>query len=121
MKSQLRKVNDHGVVYETLAFCCPGCVTERQVAGWTDYEGLHMLPVNATTDIDKPSWQFDGNLEAPTLSPSILTKSKIGDKETRCHSFLRAGVFQFLDDCTHPLVGQHVPMSDLPEWAVKME
>lgn len=119
MKSRLRNVNDHGKIYVCLAFCCPGCVAERRSAGWTDYEGLHMLPVNVTEDIGKPSWTFDGNLEAPTLSPSILTKSKIGNKETRCHSYLRNGVFEFLSDCTHSLVNQHVPMPDLPDWATE--
>jgi hypothetical protein len=36
-----------------------------------------------------PVWQWDGNREAPTLSPSILTKS--GDHTERWHGFLRAG------------------------------
>lgn len=77
-----------------------------------------MLPVNAP-NIGKPAWDFDGNLDAPTLSPSILTRSKIGDKDVVCHSFLKAGVFAFLGDCTHSLANQHVPMPDLPDWARK--
>lgn len=56
----------------------------------------------------------------PTLSPSIL--SKTGPDGVRiCHSHLRAGVFEFLDDCTHSLAGQHAPMLDLPEWAINNE
>lgn len=71
------------------------------------------------------TWQFDGNMERPTFSPSILTYSghyapgfkpgsdcwctyydKHPDKEwhfecRRCHSFVRDGQWQFLDDCSH--------------------
>ena len=36
-----------------------------------------------------------------------------------CHSFLRAGVWDFLGDCAHHLAGQQVPMVDLPEWLVE--
>lgn len=121
MKSQLITVNDHGKIYQALKFCCPGCVAERRAAGWEQYEGLHLLPVNAIEDIGKPSWDFDGNLEQPTLSPSIITKSKIGTKNTVCHSFLKQGVFQFLTDCTHPLANRHVAIPDLPEWAIKLQ
>lgn len=77
-------------------------------------------------------WTWDGNTEAPTISPSILvhgTKWPEGYKfssnthadvavgeQTTCHSFVVAGVWQFLGDCTHELAGQHVPMVDLPDW-----
>ena len=105
MKSTLRNVDDHGIKYQALMFVCPGCVTE-------DREGIHILPVNA--DIDKPSWDWDGNLEAPTLHPSILTTPHDGPL---CHSFLRAGVFEFLPDSQHSMSGTSVPIPDLPDWA----
>ena len=108
MKASTRTINDHGLVYTALMFVCPGCVA----GGPEGYEGLHILPVNAG-EIGKPSWEWDGNLEAPTLSPSILSTGYV-----RCHSFLKAGVFQFLDDCEHPLKGQSVPMTDLPDWSL---
>jgi len=75
-----------------------------------------------------PSWQFNGDLENPTFSPSVLVKSghyashhKPGDdcwcthnertgrstfKCTVCHSFIRDGQWQFLSDCTHELAGK---------------
>lgn len=113
MKSELVTVNDHGKTYTALKFMCPGCAF-----GFAT--GLHILPVN--TSNTSPSWNWDGNLEAPTLSPSILThgvKAPNGDMiAPRCHSYLRAGVFQFLGDCEHELVNQHVPMPDLPDWVV---
>jgi hypothetical protein len=75
-------------------------------------------------------WQFDGNLEAPTFSPSILVTGiqpltedeyaqiaageKIEPRPLRCHTFVRAGQIQYLGDCTHDLRGQTVPLPDLP-------
>jgi hypothetical protein len=119
VKTKLRTVRDEkrNVTYQSLMFVCPGCVAGATSSG---YEGIHDLPVNVPSDLNigKPSWTFDGNTDCPTLSPSILThESKV---HARCHSFLEQGVFRFLDDCTHPLVGQHVPMPDLPTWAEEL-
>ena len=109
MKTILRTVNNRGVTYDALMFSCPGCVA----GGPEGYDGIHMLPVN--TENTSPSWQWNGDLEAPTLSPSILSSGYV-----RCHSFLRDGVFQFLNDSTHPLSGKSVPISDLPDWASEL-
>lgn len=121
MKTSLHKVNDHGVEYEALAFVCPGCQTPYTLLDGREHtpSGLHMLPVNSSQK--SPSWTWDGNLEAPTLSPSILSHIQPYDEQSKplgiCHSYLRAGVLEFLSDCTHPLAGQNVPLPDLPEWA----
>jgi hypothetical protein len=109
MKSMLRNIDDHGVKYQALMFVCPGCASVGDKS-----TGLHILPVN--TNDKSPSWNFDGNLEAPTLTPSILTGR--GTSEI-CHSFLRGGVFNFLTDSTHPLSGQQVPIPDLPDWVTQ--
>jgi hypothetical protein len=79
------------------AMWCPGC------------ESVHAID---------ETWQFDGNLDAPTFSPSLLVQygSRPGDK--RCHSFVRAGHWEFLSDCTHALAGQTHPMQDIPEDAL---
>ena len=84
-----------------------------------------MLPIGGDPG-ERPIWSFDGNLEAPTLSPSILTrltwsKAVEGMTDFVCHSFLRGGVFEFLDDCTHQYKGQHVPLPDLPDWVLHDE
>lgn len=104
MKAQVRHVADHGKTYDALAFVCPGCALDGS-------SGLHVLPVNTTAT--SPAWEWNGDVEAPTISPSILTH---GGADTVCHSFLRGGVFEFLGDCSHDLAGQHVPMPDLPDW-----
>lgn len=96
-----------------IAFWCPGCKEMHRVTS---------------------AWTFDGNVTAPTFSPSILVTSghyapghtgkcwcdfnreHPGDTSfecSRCHSFVRAGRIQFLTDCTHELAGQTV---DIPDW-----
>ena len=118
MRTMLRTVDDHGVRYDALMFVCPGCETTD--ADGTMHGGLHMLPVNTTKK--SPSWTWDGNLDAPTLSPSILTRRGPGADNLPppfvCHSFLKAGIFEFLGDCTHQYANQHVPIGELYDWVV---
>lgn len=102
----LRNVIHSDVQYQCLAFVCPGCVDFGR-------SGLHMLPVN--TNVKSLAWTWDGNLNFPTLTPSILTGK---DSPNICHSYLTAGIFKFLDDCTHSLAGKEVPIPDLPDWFV---
>jgi hypothetical protein len=73
------------------AFFCPAC----QYGHWIDTA--------------PGRWTFNGDMEKPTISPSVLT---VGI-EPRCHSFVRDGKIQFLGDCTHKMAGQTV---DLPDW-----
>ena len=71
------------------------------------------------------SWEFNGDLEHPTFSPSYLAWNDPNPNALpeydpdgryrngfRCHSFIREGRIEFLSDCTHELAGQTV---DLPE------
>ena len=55
--------------------------------------------------------QFNGDLENPTISPSLL-ESYPGHV---CHSFIKAGVIQYLDDCNHSLAGQTIRLPDIDE------
>lgn len=78
---------------QAFLFFCPGCKCGHQF--WT------------------PHWQFNGDLERPTVSPSILVWSPgVEPDEHRCHSFVRDGQIQFLSDCWHELKGQTVPLPD---------
>lgn len=90
-----------------------------------------------------PGWQFDGNVEAPTFSPSVLVtgghyapghdsskgcwctfnaaqiakgEEPSGFECHRCHTFIRGGMVEFLGDCTHALAGQTLPLPDLPDY-----
>ncbi len=68
-------------------------------------------------------WQFDGNKERPTFTPSMKYEAGPladpdglalvpGSKNRVCHSFVRAGYIEFLGDCTHEMRGKTV---ELPE------
>jgi hypothetical protein len=77
-------------------FRCPGC------------EMTHAF----RTEGEEPRWQFNGDVERPTVSPSLLvswTQGKQREPRT-CHSFVRDGMIQFLADCTHALAGKTVPL-----------
>lgn len=76
-----------------LGWHCPGC------------KETHLIPVTGDQ-----RWEWDGSLERPTISPSILARWTEGDTPVVCHSFVRSGVVEFLGDCTHELAGQSVPM-----------
>src|SRR4051794_31108739 len=84
---------------EIYSWTCPGCRCTHRVHVRDDGKG--------------PSWTFDGNLDRPTFSPSILVREYVGeDVSSVCHSFVRVGRIVFLSDCTHHLAGQTV---DMPE------
>lgn len=75
-------------------FNCPGCGYEHAV-------GLKSEGGNHTFNMD---------LDKPTFSPSLVHDFTPG---RRCHSFVKEGKIQFLNDCWHELKGQTV---DLPRY-----
>jgi hypothetical protein len=56
-------------------------------------------------------WTFNGDLEKPTFSPSLVVRGK----NEICHSFIRDGYWEYLSDCTHGMAGQKVEMVDV-DW-----
>jgi len=58
-----------------------------------------------------PRWTWNGSFDAPTFAPSLLCNQN--DPSSRCHSFVKEGRIQFLDDCHHGLRGQTVA---IPDW-----
>lgn len=81
------------------AHWCPGC------------EEMHVLPWK------RGGWTFDGNVDAPTFTPSFKhtwTRGDDGGVEHVCHYVLTAGVLNFCADSTHALAGKSVPLPDLP-------
>ena len=77
-------------------FQCPGCGESH--CFWTK---------------GNVNWSFNGDVDKPTVSPSILVTYDGADKKTVCHSFIKDGNIQFLFDCTHKLAGKTV---ELPEY-----
>lgn len=114
---------------------CPACK-------WAD-DGTphaHVLQVDWTPpgmerspDMHPDLWGFNGDLERPTFTPSLLlrydrheppvTVSNMAEWERQpwpqkvvpyvCHSFINAGRIQFLGDCTHELAGQTVDLLEI--------
>jgi len=58
-------------------------------------------------------WGYNENPNAPTFTPSVLSRYKMGGDEIICHSFVTDGRIQYLTDSTHELAGQTV---DLLDW-----
>lgn len=125
--SRAKRVEDGDGVFVGLRIDCPGCGDH------------HMLPVRGTASqyyAGRASWDWNGSMDLPTFSPSLLVRSghyaphhdpargcwctynaeHADDRAPYacgvCHSFIRDGRIQFLDDCTHALAGTTV---DLPE------
>lgn len=54
------------------------------------FTGLTIIPVSENTMQGKPHWQWNGNKDAPTLSPSILVHPNPGWSDG-WHGYLRDG------------------------------
>lgn len=75
-------------------FWCPGC------------QELHAYG---------PTWTFNGDLDKPTFTPSLLVRYlEISgpNKGKRCHLYLTNGIIKYLSDCTHSLRSTDVPLED---------
>lgn len=69
------------------------------------------------------AWKFNGDVNKPTFSPSLKCTTgslaqpgyidEPGIPPTCCHSFIRNGQIQYLNDCTHFLKGQTVNLPEL--------
>lgn len=82
-----------------LVFHCPGC------------NEVHVIDAR---------WTFNGNLDKPTISPSLLVRYSYAGENRVCHSFIADGMIEYLSDCTHELAGEKVEISDFetlhPDW-----
>lgn len=97
---------------EYVVFRCPGCTT------------LHSVIVHAgTLNADGPVWGWNGSLDMPTFTPSLLlwlehradedAEEKKYVDSRRCHTFINDGRIQYLSDCGHALAGQTVDLSEI--------
>ena len=97
---KIRRLQNTGLY----SFICPACKTPHEIG--TDPRDQF------------PVWEFNKDLEKPTIRPSIAVESSCRGERTYCHSYVTDGKIKFLDDCTHELKGQTV---DLPDVTTKFE
>lgn len=97
--AKLHRVTNPGGTFEAYVFWCPGCSQHHQIAT----KGSLV-------------WEFNGDLEKPTFSPSLLVEPR--KPERRCHLFLREGKIQYLGDCFHELKGRTI---ELPDFDAELE
>ena len=90
---------------------CPGCY-EQGKHWWPDDESRRNN--NAIHRISLTIHSFNGNFDAPTLTPSLLEHRG----PTVCHSFVTDGRIQYLHDCTHLLIGQTVELMEIPQYFI---
>ena len=97
---KLHKYKNHRGMYY---FYCPACKCEHYIA-------------TGINDCGFPVWKCNGDMEKPTVEPSIKVEYHGADKDTVCHSFVRDGKIQYLSDCTHELAGKTVDMVDCDDF-----
>lgn len=81
-----------------VAFFCPGC------------KCAHSVPV-----VGSNAWGWNGSLDKPTLTPSILVSydgNPPADRPNICHSNVTDGHIMFHSDSTHALAGKTVPLME---------
>lgn len=97
---------------ERISFMCLGCGRR------------HVVQVGEGTG---PRWSWNGSLEMPTSSPSVLVTwnepsdnpdefdDTSKDVKKVCHTFVRNGQIEYLSDCTHSLAGKTIDLPELEE------
>lgn len=69
-----------------------------------------MLPVMIKGSREgTPCWTWNGDVQKPTLRPSILSRLT----GVVCHTWITDGQAQFLGDCTHEFAGQTLDLLDV--------
>jgi len=106
------------------------CLWVRRSEHWENYylwcEGckeLHDFRTKAPHHPDStigqsPLWQFNGNTDRPTFTPSLLYLRYLADYrgcKPRCHIIVTDGRIQFCSDCEHELAGKTVEMVSIAD------
>lgn len=82
------------------SFHCPGC-------------GYSHVYTTKEAVAAKLQWDFNGDTNSPTFSPSLLNRGGRHGSEHICHLFVRNGSIEFCSDCTHALAGKTVEMKEI--------
>lgn len=96
----IERLTDQNETEAVMQFHCPGC------------KYGHSFRIKSG-DPSRPVWDWNGSYDKPTFSPSLLVNGRW--PESRCHSFVRDGMIQFLDDCWHDKKNQTLPLPPINE------
>lgn len=83
-------------------FWCPGC------------EETHSYLIKQYRSPPNPTWNFNGDINAPSFEPSLLYRYTRAGRDHVCHLYLTLGQLRYLPDCTHALAGKVVPLPEHP-------
>ncbi len=83
-----------------------------------EYQLQFMCPACKVSHAINNTWEFNGDYELPSLSPSILVEGYKFDENKnsvhfRCHTWMTKGKLKFFSDCSHEMAGQK--WIELPE------
>lgn len=96
------KLIPYGTEGQRLQFWCEGC------------KNSHAIPVDGSR-----GWQWNGDTERPTITPSIKTTYSGWDEDKKvdnvCHMYVTDGNAVYLNDCTHELAGQTIPLPNIED------
>jgi len=89
---------------EYYSFYCPGCKHQ------------HSYTIND----DGTGWYFNGNIDSPSFTPSLLNRIKVKNETTgvydiekeRCHLVITDGKIVYYSDCQHELAGKIIELID---------
>ncbi len=93
MKDKIELMHD-GENKISYIFYCPGCKCH------------HMYYIKGYNI----SWQFNGNLQSPTFTPSLRVNYGNGKV---CHLFVTNGKIEYCSDSFHELKGKQIEMEDI--------
>lgn len=125
--SKAKIVRDSEGRFYGVRWTCPGCDVDSRGTG------AHILPVSwlppgesveSPLVAGKPHWGFNGDMEHPSFTPSVLSTwdewqgEGVPPKQHVCHSFVgcngaQPGQIIFLGDSTHELAGRIVDLPSL--------
>ena len=94
--SKFSKITD-AVGGEYITFYCSGCKEK------------HIYKVKGGGLV----WEWNGDMEKATFSPSLLNTWPWKDEKRVCHIVLTDGKISYCGDCTHSLRGQVVEVEDI--------
>lgn len=95
----------------SLSWYCPGCEMPHSI----NHQPGH-----------GPTWTWTGGVDNPTFWPSVDCEGSVPSDDPekfddpkfdipyKCHVWVKEGMIQYLDDCSHKLRNQTVAMPDWP-------